>query len=95
MSFTAARASKLARQACQRCQERKARFQFRGKVRADRDHVLCFECFRSERDRRRARMLDAVQVEPLPVFLHSSAALSERQMAHRRRMLTHLTSAGR
>ena len=95
MSFTASHASKLSRRACQRCQERKARFQFRGTVRADRDHVLCFECYRSERDRRRARLLITVQVEPLPVFLQPQTVLNARQVAHRLRMLTHLATAGR
>ena len=57
MSFTAAHQSKIARRACQECHERKARFRYRGRVRADRDHVLCFECYRSERQRGRARKL--------------------------------------
>ena len=38
------------RKLCQGCHERKARFQYRGVVRAHRDHNLCFECYRSERD---------------------------------------------
>jgi hypothetical protein len=45
------------RKLCQRCHERKARFQYRGIVRADRDHTLCFECYRSERERQRSRSL--------------------------------------
>jgi hypothetical protein len=45
------------RKLCQGCHERKARFQYRGIVRADRDHTLCFECYRSERDRQRSRSL--------------------------------------
>jgi hypothetical protein len=36
---------------------RRAKFQRRGRVRADRDHNLCFRCFRAERDRQRARQL--------------------------------------
>ena len=51
------------RKLCQGCHERKARFQYRGVVRADRDHTLCFECYRSERDRQRSRSLS-------PIFLH-------------------------
>ena len=42
---------------CEACRERKARFQYRGVVKADRGHTLCFACFRSERDRLRARAL--------------------------------------
>jgi hypothetical protein len=44
---------------CEACRERKARFQYRGVVKADRAHTLCFACFRSERDRLRARVLAA------------------------------------
>lgn len=65
MSFTAARESKDERRTCESCRTRKARFQHRGRVRADRHHTLCFECFRSERDRQRARLADA---SPLPLF---------------------------
>ena len=49
------------RKLCQGCHERKARFQYRGIVRADRDHTLCFECYRSERDRQRSRSLRSRQ----------------------------------
>ena len=50
-----------------------------------RDHTLCFECYRSERDRSRARRLP----EPRPARLRSpfSPALNDRQLAHRRLML--------
>ena len=57
MSMTAIHESKQLKQLCQRCRDRKARFKFRGVVRADRDHTLCFECYRSERQRSRARLL--------------------------------------
>jgi hypothetical protein len=40
--------SKQARKLCAGCLERKARFRFRGEVRADRDHTLCFECYRAQ-----------------------------------------------
>jgi hypothetical protein len=49
--------SKQVRRICHACQERKARFEYRGHVRADRHHTLCFECFRAERNRQRARVL--------------------------------------
>jgi hypothetical protein len=44
---------------CLCCGERRALFVFRGLVRADRDHNLCFECYRAEVNRLRARRLVA------------------------------------
>jgi hypothetical protein len=89
MSFSAAHESKDVRRACQICHERKARFRYRGDVRADRDHVLCFECYRSERDRRRARMMADVP-SPRPIQRPFGATLTERQLAHRGAMLVNL-----
>jgi hypothetical protein len=90
MSFAAAHESKLARRACQLCQGRKARFRIHGAVRADRDHVLCFECYRAERNRRRAQRL--AEIDTLPFLRPSGAkpALSPSAVAHRQRMLSHL-----
>ncbi len=89
MSLTAARESKQTCRSCQSCRQRKARFQYRGAVRADRDHTLCFECYRSLREHRRARgltdkSLATVQRSPFP------APLTDRRVAHRRAMLAHL-----
>lgn len=87
MSFAAAHESKRVRQACQTCRDRKALFQFRGIVRADRDHTLCFECYRSELNRQRARRLAAV-TSPAPLrspFCWRKLSLDD--VAHRRRML--------
>jgi hypothetical protein len=97
MSANAAHDSAGHRHLCQACRDRKARFRFRGRVRADRDHTLCFQCFRAERDRRRARMLADVRAPkplPLPHDLGGAGrrALTEAQVAHRRRMLAHLAS---
>ena len=96
MSFAAAHESKLARRTCQICQDRKARFRYRGEGRADRQHVLCFECFRSERNRRRAQLL--LDLEEIP-FLRPAAArvpgLTAGERAHRTRMLAHLSSQRR
>ena len=93
MSLSAAHESKSNRKQCQSCQSRKARFAYRGRVRADRDHTLCFECFRSERERRRAA---AVARDPSrPSLLAAAAALSEREVAHRQAMLAHLRSLER
>lgn len=103
MSFAAAHTSRARRKNCQSCLGRKARFRYRGEVRADRDHTLCFECYRSERDRRRAqRLLEFERLEampaPLPAPLRAplratwpgKSTLTERAIAHRRTMLAHL-----
>jgi hypothetical protein len=91
MSFNADHASKSARRACQACQERKARFQYQGEVRADRDHVLCFECYRSERDRTRARLHGGLPFCPIRTP-SLSVRPGDRAIAHRRRMLRHLAT---
>jgi len=89
---------------CEACRERKARFQYRGIVKADRAHTLCFACFRSERDRLRARGLAAsapptagLAGERQPTMTPSCASETESmtaaQRAHRFRMLAHLTRA--
>ena len=85
MSLSAAHEPKKIHRACESCLFRKARFQRRGRVRSDRDHTLCFECYRSERERGRARLLADLSA----VTLRSPMApmLTERQLAHRRRML--------
>jgi len=101
MSAAASHLSKRTRRFCQSCRERKARFQHAGRVKADRDHSLCFECYRSERERRRARLLaDIPAAAPLrPPFEDGPAPaagpirrreMSPRGIAHRRRMLAHL-----
>ena len=68
MSRAAHGESKRARQQCESCHARKARFRYGGVVKADRDHTLCFECFRAERDRCRARLLAGVP-PPRPLRL--------------------------
>ena len=87
--------SKSAKYLCAACQERKARFKYRRVVRADRDHTLCFECYRGEVNRERARRL--TEGVPPPRISSPFGSLSlgsgghdERQLAHRRRMLDHL-----
>jgi hypothetical protein len=106
MSLAAAHETTLARRACQLCNGRRARFRYAGEVRADGDDpstgtVLCFECYRSERDRRRAQLpldlgdlpfLRPTGERRLPEVGLSEVALSEVKRAHRRRMLAHLDS---
>ena len=59
MSPAAARRRRR-RHVCIACLSRRALFRYRGEVRADRDHTLCFRCFRSEVERARARRLGEV-----------------------------------
>ncbi len=47
------------RRRCRACEAHPARFRHRGVVKADRDHTLCFRCFRAEVNRQRTRMLPA------------------------------------
>jgi hypothetical protein len=91
------RQSKLVKTLCAACRERKARFRYRGEVRADRDHTLCFECYRGELNRARARRLidAAVRRQERSPFGPTAGAgrrsvLDPRQIAHRKRMLEHL-----
>ena len=87
MSLAAAHESKRARHICQSCRDRKARFRYRDSVRADRDHSLCFECYRREQERQRAKRL---AVLPASHTLMSSPTLSQRQVVHRQAMLAHM-----
>jgi hypothetical protein len=51
------RLRRLPRHTCRGCAAHPARFRYRGEVRADRDHELCFRCFRATINRMRARQL--------------------------------------
>lgn len=90
------RQSKQGKALCAACRERKARFRYRGEVRADRDHTLCFECYRGEVNRARARWLTDAAVAPRMrspfgrTAAVSRSVLDPRQIAHRQRMLEHL-----
>ena len=78
---------------CRSCAERKARFRYRGVVKADRDHSLCFECFRAERDRRRAQTLAETPASGQLSLHFAPRTLTQRATDHRRRMLEHLEAA--
>lgn len=95
MSTTELRRARTPRHLCQRCRDRKALFKYRGMVRADHDHTLCFECYRSELNQARARRIgDAAAKPPRSPFARQESAagrgLDQRQVAHRQRMLDHL-----
>ena len=49
---------------CVACGERRPLFFYRGVVKADRDHNLCFECYRAEINRLRARRLGLPAADP-------------------------------
>lgn len=34
------------RRLCQLCRQRPARFRYKGRVKRDRDHDICFQCYR-------------------------------------------------
>lgn len=95
MSLTAARETTPKHQ-CESCRERKARlrFRFRGMVKADCDHTLCFKCFRAHREVSRAREIASWRTFPSPSPLQRAQPLDDRQRAHRLRMLEHLASVG-
>lgn len=89
------------RHLCAACRERKAKYRYRGRVRADRSHVLCFQCFRSARERMRAQQLATLPFDVAEESLRVSARLGisapsasplAAQVEHRRRMLTYLES---
>ena len=101
MSMTARHESRKSRQMCQRCRDRKARFRYRGEVRADHDHppslpelrrasTLCFECYRSERNRQRAHRLSPIEPSMLRSPFGARPPLSDHEVEHRRRMVAHL-----
>ncbi len=48
---------RASRHLCLGCRSQRARFRYRGRVRADRDHTLCFRCYRAICDRLRAEGL--------------------------------------
>jgi hypothetical protein len=93
------RRSRRFRTLCAACRERKARFRYRGEVRADRDHTLCFECYRAEINRARAHRFRERASPPVmrspssPQDLGGSPVLDAQRIAHRQRMLDHLQRA--
>jgi hypothetical protein len=51
--------SKRNQKLCLDCQQRRARFRFRGVVKWDHDHTLCMSCFRAQSNRLRVLLREA------------------------------------
>ncbi len=64
------------RHLCAACRQRPARFQHRGRVRADRSHTLCFQCYRAAMDRAR---------EDVRLVVRAAADTRYEELARRRR----------
>ena len=102
MSFAGAPESNRARQACLSCRDRPPSHERFG---APSDHqpspyeprrgaVLCFECYRSELNRQRAKRPEAVSSTlPLPPFFSETRQLTGAEITHRRQMLGFLQLA--
>ena len=79
------------RRLCADCRERNAKFRYRGAVRADRDHTLCFQCYRARINRARAyQMVSSFR----PSGFAANRPLAPREIAHRQLMLDYLRGAG-
>ena len=57
-------------------------------------HAICFQCFRAGVERTRARR-EAWAQRSLPFDAVVPAALTDRELAHRRQMLEHLARSAR
>jgi hypothetical protein len=53
------RLRRVPRHTCRACEQHPAKFRYRDEVRADRDHELCFQCFRAIVNRLRASRMAA------------------------------------
>ena len=80
---------------CLACRARRALFSYRGTVKADRDHNLCFECYRAEVNRLRARRLAAAGASmanphprPSKAFTDRAVLLADIAMRRRRAQIT-------
>lgn len=62
------RLARTTRHECRLCRQRHARFEYRGVVKWDRFHELCFRCYRAVVNAQRARRLTAAApLEGAPV----------------------------
>jgi hypothetical protein len=61
---------------CRECESRRALFRYRGIVKWDRYHTLCFQCYRRHVDRQRAVALVAGKPAPTPAHHLNHAAVA-------------------
>jgi hypothetical protein len=61
---------------CRECESRRALFRYRGIVKWDRYHTLCFQCYRRQMDRLRAGALGAGNPAPPPAAPRQNAAVA-------------------
>lgn len=54
MRLRSGRPAAAVKHACRECESRRALFRYRGIVKWDRYHTLCFQCYRKHLDRLRA-----------------------------------------
>lgn len=66
--------TRKSRRTCQVCQQRPAKFAYRGHVKRDRQHELCFACYRALTDSHRL-------AHPLPFTLNLAPAAHGRAHA--------------
>jgi len=77
---------------CLACGERRPLFFYRGVVKADRDHTLCFECYRAEVNRLRARRLGVPTADP---WMANPRPRPSRSVADRAAMLVDIATRRR
>jgi hypothetical protein len=61
---------------CRECESRRALFRYRGMVKWDRYHTLCFQCYRRYLDRQRAASLAAGKPALTPPATSNRAAVA-------------------
>lgn len=65
------RKSFLSKKICIDCQDRRARFRYRGVVKWDKEHKLCFACYRAQTNRFREG-IRAEHSARIPIHLGNS-----------------------
>ena len=67
MRLRPGRPAAAVKHACRECESRRALFRYRGIVKWDRYHTLCFQCYRKHLDRLRATTMAMPWIDlPMP-----------------------------
>ncbi len=67
MRLRPGRPTAAVKHACRECESRRALFRYRGIVKWDRYHTLCFQCYRKHLDRLRATTMAMPWIDlPMP-----------------------------